>query len=120
MKKYLLLLAVLATAAIAQTAPAPVAPPAATTPADGKKVDVLNAPDGTYGNITNAIKERDEARAQIDILQKNAQQAAVVTEYYKVVAERNEALLRLTQANAQITVMQGEIDHMRAAATAKK
>lgn len=130
--KNLLLIALLALApglAVAQTT-APAAAPAAVAAAphvNPPKVDVLNASDGSYGNITQANKERDEAKAQLSTLQAQQQQQAVVTEYYKVVAERNEALLRATQlqiqlndAQAKLTAANGELDHLRATAAAKK
>jgi hypothetical protein len=107
MKKILtvLILAAATAAAIAQIAP----------PVNEPKIGAT-APASLDPAVVAITKERDDAKAALAAAQTQQQQQAVVTEYYKAVAERNEAILRLTQANAQIADLQAKL----AAATAPK
>jgi len=74
--------------------------------------------------------EAEKARAagsqsQVDQLKAQQQQQAVITEYYKTVAERNEALLRIVQLQTENAQLKSEVEALKAkaapaAADAKK
>lgn len=108
MKKLILLLAVIATASFAQVAPPAVPAPAPAAP----HVDTTSSSSVAIAELTKA---RDEAKAQVASLQAQQQQQAVITEYYKIVAERNEALLRLNQAQTENAALKSALDQAKAA-----
>lgn len=113
MKKYLLVLAALCAFTVlasAQLAPPAIPAPAVTTPAAG-----IPSPEA----FAAMVKERDEARGQAAALQQQQQQTSIVAEYYKAVAERNEAILRVNALQGQLTQAQGEIATLKAAALPK-
>lgn len=65
-------------------------------------------------------KERDDLRSALAQAQGQAQQTAIVTEYYKAMAEKNQAILQLitaqqqlTEANARVTTLQAELDALK-------
>lgn len=97
MKKIAILLAVFATAVLAQTAPATytIIPP----PADV----------ATATALAKMTKERDDAVAQAKAATAQQQQQAIAAEYYKAVAERNEALLRLQQTGNELTLTKEQL-----------
>lgn len=93
----LFLAALCASACFANEAPKPAAP----------------APDP----VSILTKDRDEARAQVAQMQAQANQSAIVTEYYKALAEKNQAILQavslnqqLEQANARANDLQAKYD----------
>lgn len=70
--------------------------------------------------VANLTKERDEAKAQVVQLQANQQQQALVSEYYKAVAEKNETILRLVAVQQQLVAAQAELATAKAELEALK
>jgi predicted nucleic acid-binding Zn-ribbon protein len=63
--------------------------------------------------LETASKERDDAKAQVAALQAQQQQQAVVTEYYKAVAEKNQAILQAVGLQQQVEALTKERDKLK-------
>lgn len=107
MKKFasLLIGLLLCAVAFAQT---PATPPAAAKPAV-----VVPKPDP----IVDLTKERDEAKAALANAQAQQQQTSVAAEYYKAVAERNQALLQIVQLQQDLANTQKALTDAQAKLT---
>lgn len=112
MKKLILTLAALCASALVNAAPAPAEAP--------KPDQAVNDIASIRANMSTLAKERDDAKAQLSAAQAQQQQTAVAVEYYKTLAERNEALLRVVSVQAELEAVkkqlaeaQGEIATLR-------
>lgn len=56
--------------------------------------------------IADLTKERDDAKAQLANALAQQQQTSIAAEYYKAVAERNQALLQIVQLQTDLTKAQ--------------
>lgn len=68
----------------------------------------------TVDAIAMITKQRDDAQAALAAAQAQQQQTQIAVEYYKTVAERNEALLRLTQLQGELTAKTKALDDLKA------
>lgn len=96
----ILVAGLLATFINAAAEPAPVAP--------------VTPPISAANELTAITKERDDAKAALAASQAQQQQNAIVTEYYKAVAEKNEAILRVVAVNEQLQAAQKELAAVKA------
>lgn len=59
--------------------------------------------------VSNLTKELADAKAQVTTLTAQAQQQQLVSEYYKAVAEKNDAVLRLVAMQQELTTAKAEL-----------
>lgn len=55
-------------------------------------------------------KERDAAKAELENLKGQQQQQAIITEYWKAVAEKNQAILQIVSLQQQLTEAKAETE----------
>lgn len=96
MKKHTTLIAALCASALVLAAFAQTVPP---TPPAAPPVPTMAA----------LTAERDELAGKLAASQKAQNDSAITAEYFKALAERNEALLRLTQAQADIAQLRASL-----------